>query len=325
LKTYDPSRLKPVDVNEEIKAVSNLVQSQWDCSNIFHRNPEINTNPVESLVKYIYEKINTANEFGTSLHASTCLPDYQGQRSEYLSRELNVQYYAIQKDATYNFILNATLGIDSYNGDLYDKETCNMQKLAVSILNQVSNDFVGIEKTYPPKYSEFLDIFTNVNGSGYNESEKLVKEEVLKFSGHTEFEGEIPNIVAFSSIFNVAFDDCEENRKPAYTLIYNIGRHFLTVCQFNNECAIRKEFDSINHRAIFSNDELKPSLPILSNLVALNKYHSPLIKIPEQDALNLVAQSRALQEQSKLKDIMQNGTADEINKSGSTPSSWNPS
>lgn len=324
MKTYDPSRLIPVNVEDEIKAVVELVQSQWDCTNIFHRNPEINSNPVESLVKDIYVKINSTNGFGTSLHAVECLPDYAGQRREYLSRDLNIAHDFIPHDATYNFMMNATLSIDSYNGDLHEAETCNMQKLAPTILEQISNDYIGIDKTYPPNYSEFLDIFRNVNDSGYNQSEKLVKAEVSKFSGHTEYEGQIPDIVAFCSLFNVAYDECEENRKPAYTLAYYIGRHFLTVCKFNNECTLRKEFDSINNKATYSNDELRPSLHILDAIMPSSKYQVPLIKLPESEVQILESQSRRSEEKNKLKDIMQNGAVEEINKFRSTPS-WNQS
>lgn len=320
MKTYDTSRLIPVKIEDEIKAVAEFVQSQWDCTNIFHRNPELNSNAVESLVKDIYGKVYSTNQFGTSLHAVECLPDYAGQRREYLSRELNISHDSISHDAIYNLVMNATLSIDSYNGDLYESRTCNMLELTSIILKHVYNDYIGIDKTYPKNYSEFLDVFRNAKDSGYNQSEEQVKAEASKFNGHTEYEGQIPDIVTFSSLFNVAYDECEEDRKPAYTLAYYVGRHFLTVCKFNNECTVRTELDSINNKAPYSNDELKTSLPFLSAIMPSSKYKVPLIKLPTNEVQIIEFQSKLREEENKLKNKIQNGTVKKINKFQSTPS-----
>lgn len=291
MKILDDKRSTPVNIDDEVDAVVDLLKQQWDCSGVLFKDiARRHEDPIRFVVKEVFYIAIEKNEGQTSwCWASALVSKFYNSRQKHITETLKMDKLFCFYDSRIHLITKFHDHITNYSDSLRTpaNNPYTLSKQATKHLNRVVQ---GLKNIKPTSFTEYLEFYETDYTAAQEQSEIINYARFDSFNGHSTAGATSGGIFENGSLGNVAYCLRHKDISQTETFVYNIIHHAQRIAEYNNECSIIKDLKEVNFSSPFSNEIItivgKSLQPIVDSIPNYAESFETLTENREKDILH---------------------------------------
>jgi flagellar basal body rod protein FlgB len=246
MKSLPKNGSEKIDVESEIKAVTDFLRATWDIEQLKECSSESNENALDSLVKSAL--LTGYNALPQSLMQGGLMSIIRDLKSDREDQLESMQGWGSEFPlhdglmASYRLLAEACVFLP----DCYSDENLKILDSALSSLRKTASEsFKGLSVIFPKGYEDFTPGY----GQYDSMSESDIDAHASQFQGHdasTAGAGDLPFRL---SLTQIAYDDHEQGRPPETVLLNVLFQQGLILRRHNNTVDLKQELSSFADNA----------------------------------------------------------------------------